>query len=141
VAPAGHCVWLAACSVKAFGCLPEPHLYSYQIMKLTTWGILHYSLLTVIHYVPFLFFFIKHTETQIGFSLISPGTEIKLSNLQLLGSACLPFLHMGAESLLVILWKFFRNFIGAVINLTRQRFFLYVFSFPCPFTSRNFPFI
>lgn len=34
-APAGHCIWLAACSVKAFGCLPELNLYFYQITKLT----------------------------------------------------------------------------------------------------------
>lgn len=81
VALAGHCIWLAACSVKAFGCLPEPNLYSYQIMKLTLWGILHHSILTAIHYVPFLFFFIKHIETQISFSLILPGTEMKLRNL------------------------------------------------------------
>lgn len=81
VAPAGCCIWLAACSVKAFGCVPEPNLYSYQIMKLTLWSILHHSVLTAIHYVPFLFFFIKHVETQISFSLILPGTEIKLRNL------------------------------------------------------------
>lgn len=52
----GCCIWLAACSVKTFCPLPEPDLYSYQIMKLTLWGILHRSIWTAIHYVPHLFY-------------------------------------------------------------------------------------
>lgn len=53
---AGCRVWLAARSVKTFGRLPEPDLYSYRIMELTLWGILHHSVWTAIPYVPFLFY-------------------------------------------------------------------------------------